>query len=66
MKQLLLQLVTTKDQQNWEAKLLGYLFDIVYKLGLENKWEDALSLMHDKMEMNALLHCPEWLGSKEV
>lgn len=43
--QLLLQRVTTMDQQNWVAKLLGCRFDIGYKPGLENRGADALLRM---------------------
>jgi len=53
LKQLLLQHITTKDKHNWAAKLLGYQFEIVYKPGLENKGAEALSRMHDPVEMSA-------------
>lgn len=43
LKQLWQQKITTPDQQNWATKLLGYQFDIVYKLGVENRGVDALS-----------------------
>lgn len=66
LKQLLLQRVTTMDQQNWAAKLLGYRFDIIYKPGLENKGVDALSKMHDPATLGAMIHYPEWVGSKDV
>lgn len=36
LRQLLLHRITTMDQQNWAATLLGYQFDIEYKPGLEN------------------------------
>jgi len=66
LRQLLQQRITTMDQQNWAAKLLGYQFDIVYKPGLENKGADALSHMHDSPELHSLVHYPEWLEDKEV
>lgn len=31
LKQLLQQRISTRNQQNWLAKLLGYIFEIVYK-----------------------------------
>ena len=43
LRYLLEQRITTQNQQNWLAKLLGYEFDIVYKLGASNKVADALS-----------------------
>lgn len=66
LKQLLMQRITTSDQQNWAAKLLGYHFDIVYKPGLENKGVDALSRMHDPETLCSMVHVPEWSGSKEL
>lgn len=47
LRQLLLQRVTTMDQQNWATKLLGYQFEIVYKPEVENRGADAFSQMHD-------------------
>lgn len=46
--------------------MLGYRFDIVNKPGLENKGADALSRMHETTALGAMLHYPEWIGSKEV
>ncbi|WVZ12616.1 hypothetical protein V8G54_017146 [Vigna mungo] len=40
---LLEQRITTQNQQDWIAKLLGYDFEIVYKTGAANKAADALS-----------------------
>ncbi|KAI5418586.1 hypothetical protein KIW84_042997, partial [Lathyrus oleraceus] len=47
LRHLLQQRITTADQQNWIAKLLGYHFEVVYKPGSENKAADALSRMHE-------------------
>lgn len=41
------QTVQTPDQHKWLAKLLGYEFDIIYKLGAQNKLADALSRVYD-------------------
>ncbi|KAA0051965.1 ty3-gypsy retrotransposon protein [Cucumis melo var. makuwa] len=43
LKFLLEQRFIQPQHQRWIAKLLGYNFDVVYKLGLENKVADALS-----------------------
>lgn len=58
LRQLLLQRITTTDQQNWAAKLLGYQFDILYKPGLENKGANALSHMHEEATLQTLIHYP--------
>lgn len=54
LRHLLQQRITTADQQNWIAKLLGYHFEVVYKPGPENKAADALSRMHEKVELKVL------------
>lgn len=43
LKYLLEQRITTQNQHNWLAKLLGYEFDIVYKTEASNKVVDGLS-----------------------
>jgi len=40
---ILKQRITTQNQQNWLAKLMGYDFDIVYKARKNNIVADALS-----------------------
>lgn len=37
------QTITTKAQQKWLVKLLGYAFTIEYKKGLEKLVADSLS-----------------------
>lgn len=64
LQQLLQQRITIMYQQNWTAMLLGYRFDIVYKPGLENKGVDALSRMHDSVELKSLVHYLTWLGTE--
>lgn len=66
LRQLLQQRITTMDQQIRTTNLLGYHFDILYKSGLENKGVDALSRMHDSVELKSLVHYPTWLGTEEV
>ncbi|XP_052728408.1 transposon Tf2-1 polyprotein isoform X1 [Vigna angularis] len=43
LRHLLEQRITTQNQQNWIAKLMGYDFEIVYKAGTLNQVADALS-----------------------
>ncbi|KAA0048728.1 transposon Tf2-1 polyprotein isoform X1 [Cucumis melo var. makuwa] len=45
LKFLLEQRLIQPQHQKWIAKLLGYSFEVVYKLILENKATDALSQM---------------------
>ncbi|PNY15662.1 retrotransposon-related protein [Trifolium pratense] len=66
LKHILLQKVTSPDQQGWLAKLLGYQFEVKYKPGLENKAADALSRCYDEAEFNTLLSYPTWIDSKKL
>nr|GEZ41018.1 reverse transcriptase [Tanacetum cinerariifolium] len=43
LKDLLTQTVQTPEQHKWLTKLMGYDFELHYKLGKENKVADALS-----------------------
>lgn len=43
LQALLDQAIQTPEQQHYLAKLLGYQYTIVYKLGRENRVADALS-----------------------
>ncbi|KAJ9564492.1 hypothetical protein OSB04_000458 [Centaurea solstitialis] len=47
LRHLLTQVIQTPDQQKWAAKLLGYEFEIFYKLGRDNRVADALSRQFD-------------------
>lgn len=43
LKYLLEQRVIQPQHQKWLSKLLGYNFEVVYRLGVDNKDADALS-----------------------
>ena len=47
MVELVIQQVVTWNQHNWIAKLLGYQFDINYRIDKENKAAHALSRLID-------------------
>lgn len=66
LRQLLHQRITTVDQQNWAAKLLGYWFDIIYKPGPTNKGADALSRMFEEGEFKAIASYPRWAEGAEL
>lgn len=63
---MLQQRITTVDQQNWVAKLLGYHFEVIYKPGPENKAVDSLSRQVEEIELNSLKSFPIWLQSQQV
>lgn len=61
LKHLLEQRITTPDQQNWLAKLMGYHFSIQYKPGRENRAADALSRIHEGSGLLTMVSTPQWL-----
>ncbi|KAL4578162.1 hypothetical protein LXL04_014281 [Taraxacum kok-saghyz] len=65
LKFLLEQRITTPDQQNWVAKLLGYQFTIVYKPGCENRAADSLSRITEG-SLQAILSAPSWLDGDQL
>lgn len=60
LKDLLQQRVVSMDQQNWLAKLLGFRFQVIYKLGRKNKVVDVLSRIHEG-ELSSINSAPVWL-----
>lgn len=67
---MLEQRITTQNQQNWLAKLLGYDFEIIYKTGSSNKVADALSRKMEETEEEVkelrVLSRPYWQSFEEV
>ncbi|KAD6453740.1 hypothetical protein E3N88_08446 [Mikania micrantha] len=66
LKFLLQQRVTTPDQQNWVAKLLGYNFEIQYKPGKSNKAADALSRRDEMGACFTLNLGPIWVQGSQL
>ncbi|KZV34979.1 peroxidase 64 [Dorcoceras hygrometricum] len=64
LKELLHQKITTPDQQNWIAKLLGYEFQIKYKAGILNGGADALSRCGDTNLGS--ISVPQWQDFEEI
>ena len=58
LKYLWEQKITTKAQQKWQTKLMGYDFVIEYKRGSENLVADALSRRQDVKRKENLLLSP--------
>ncbi|KAD5961580.1 hypothetical protein E3N88_13053 [Mikania micrantha] len=66
LKFLLQQRITTPDQQNWVAKLLGYDFEIQYKTGKSNRAADALSRQTEYGAFNNLCSGPSWVQGSQL
>ncbi|KAD7476958.1 hypothetical protein E3N88_00094 [Mikania micrantha] len=66
MMALVLERVTTPDQQNWVAKLLGYNFEIQYKPGKSNRAADALSRRDDVGVCLTLNSGPIWVQGSQL
>ncbi|KAL4554713.1 hypothetical protein LXL04_037315 [Taraxacum kok-saghyz] len=66
LRYLLQQRITTPDQQNWVAKLLGYSFEIQYKPGRENRAADALSRRADGGELKLSVSAPIWVQGVQL
>ncbi|KAL4569307.1 hypothetical protein LXL04_024943 [Taraxacum kok-saghyz] len=65
LKFLLEQRISTTDQQNWAAKLLGYQFTITYKPGKDNRVADSLSRIQDG-ELHMAVSTPLWLDNDKL
>lgn len=65
LRHLLEQWITTQNQQNWLEKLLGYEFDIVYKVGASNKVADALSCKKEDLDLSVISR-PYWQDIAEI
>ena len=64
LKYFLEQRLSSKEQQKWVTKMMGYDFEIIYKKGKRNMVADALSRKNEDVE--ALLCAlsiiqPDWI-----
>jgi len=50
LKYFLEQILSSKEQQKWVTKMLGYDFEIIYKKGKQNVVADALSRKDEDVE----------------
>ena len=66
LKYLVQHRITTVDQQNWIAKLLGYHFAVIYKPGPENKAADSLSHRYEEGELSEITSSPSWMHQQHV
>lgn len=67
LKYFLEQRLSSKQQQKWVTKMLGYDFEIIYKKGKQNVVADALSRKYEDVE--ALLCAisiiqPDWINEE--
>lgn len=60
--QILEQRIVTRKQQKWVSKLLGYDYEIVYKLGRKNSEANALSHHPNSGELSALSSTAQYQG----
>ena len=65
LKYFLEQRLSSKEQQKWVTKMLGYDFEIIYKKGKQNVVIDALSRKYEDVE--AFLYAisiiqPDWIA----
>jgi hypothetical protein len=65
LRHLLQQCITTTDQQNWLAKLLGYHFEVVYKPGPDNKAADVLSRRYEEVELK-ITYFPIYMQEQQI
>ncbi|KAE9602910.1 putative nucleotidyltransferase, Ribonuclease H [Lupinus albus] len=66
LRHILQQRITTADQQNWIAKLLGYHFEVIYKPGPENKAADSLSRVFEEGELREITSFPIWMHQQQL
>lgn len=70
MRYLLEQHITTQSQQNWLAKLLGYEFEIKYRIGASNHVADGLSRKGTEEEETdkvfQMISRPYWSEFQEI
>jgi len=59
LRELMTQVVQTPEQQYYLSKLLGYTYEIMYKLGSANRVADALSRLDESLPQMMWLTVPQ-------
>jgi len=67
LKYFLEQILSSKEQQKWVPKMLGYDYEIIYKKGKQNVVADALSRKDEDVEafLCAIsISQPDWMNEE--
>jgi hypothetical protein len=66
LRELMTQIVQTPEQHFYLAKLLGYSYEIVYKLGAQNRAAYALSRIYEITSQHLAITIPHWAFIRQL